>query len=281
MQYTEVDFSIRQGEEWQKDVFVQELGTLGFDSFEDREGGVLAYIPSAQFDSGTLDQLIFQQDVSFSVTYLVKEIEGQNWNEVWESNFNPITIDQTCYVRATFHDPQPEYPIEIVVDPKMAFGTGHHQTTSMMIRYLLKLGENNLKEKTFLDMGCGTGILAILASKLGADPVYAIDYDPVCVESTTENALLNDVKNISCQLGSANEIPGIKFDYIFANINRNILLDHLESYYKAMDLGSKLYLSGFYEENDLQVIVEKAAQIGLKYEEHLNDGGWAAALFSK
>jgi ribosomal protein L11 methyltransferase len=281
MQYTEVDFSIRQGEEWQKDVFVQELGTLGFDSFEDREGGFLAYIPSAQFDSGTLDQLIFQQDVSFSVTYLVKEIEGQNWNEVWESNFNPITIDQTCYVRATFHDPQPEYPIEIVVDPKMAFGTGHHQTTSMMIRYLLKLGENNLKEKTFLDMGCGTGILAILASKLGADPVYAIDYDPVCVESTTENALLNDVKNISCQLGSANEIPGIKFDYIFANINRNILLDHLESYYKAMDLGSKLYLSGFYEENDLQVIVEKAAQIGLKYEEHLNDGGWAAALFSK
>lgn len=281
MRYIEVDFTIKGGEEWQKDLFVQELATLGFDSFEDKDGGFLGYIPEAQFDAGLIDQLIFQQPQAFNVSYFSKEIAQENWNAVWESNFKPISIDNTCYVRATFHDPQPDFPLEIVIDPKMAFGTGHHQTTSMMMRHLLKLGEERLQGKSLLDMGCGTGILAILASKLGADPIWAIDFDEICVDSTQENAVLNGINNINVKLGSAPEIPDTTFDYIFANINRNILLDHLESYEQVMKPNAKLFLSGFYELDDLAVITEKANSLGLKYEEHFVDGGWAAALFSK
>jgi ribosomal protein L11 methyltransferase len=281
MRYIEVDFTIKGGEEWQEDLFVQELATLGFDSFEDKEGGFYGYIPEAQFDAGSVDQLIFQQPEEFQVSYTSKEIAQENWNAVWESNFRPISIDNACYVRATFHDHQPDFPLEIVIDPKMAFGTGHHQTTSMMMRFLLKLGGQGLRGKSLLDMGCGTGILAILASKLGADPIWAIDFDEICVASTEENAGLNGVNNINVKLGSAPEIPELTFDYIFANINRNILLDHLESYERVLKPEAKLFLSGFYENPDLAVITEKATSLGLKFEEHLVDGGWAAALFSK
>ncbi len=280
MRYSEVLFTCKGGEDWQKDLLIQDLAGLGFDSFEDRAHGFAGYIPAAQFDPATLDQLLIGQPVGFLVDYEYREIKPENWNAVWESNFNPITIADRCHVRATFHESRPDYPIEIVIDPKMAFGTGHHQTTSMMMHYLLGLSEE-ISGKSVLDMGCGTGILAILAGKLGADPILAIDNDPVCVESTLENAQLNNINNIITKAGSTELIGDRIFDFIFANINRNILLDHLEFYQKALNKGAMLFLSGFYESGDLDVIRNRALEKGLKYLNHRTDTLWAAACFVK
>jgi ribosomal protein L11 methyltransferase len=172
----------------------------------------------------------------------------------------------------------PNSPSEIVIDPKMAFGTGHHQTTSMMLELLL---ENSISGKKVLDMGCGTGILAIMASKLGAGPVTAIDYDPVCYESTLENARLNGVENVRVLCGSKEAIPDEKFDIILANINRNILTDQMERYARALKPGGEIYLSGFYEKPDLAIIIAEASKYGLEYAYHKNNHDWAAARVVK
>ena len=155
MRYSEVMFTIKKGAEWQKDLLIQELAGLGFDTFEDREQGFAGYIPTAQLDEVSLDHLLYHQDPSLEVEYTAKELKQENWNAVWESNFQPILIDNQVYVRATFHASKPELPVEIVIDPKMAFGTGHHETTSMMVRLLMTM---DLQGKKVLDMGCGTGI---------------------------------------------------------------------------------------------------------------------------
>lgn len=279
MRYCEVIFTCRGGEDWQKDLLVQDLAALGFDSFEDSKDGFKGYLPAAQFDAAVLDQLLIGQPIGFLVDYECREIKPENWNAVWESNFSPLTIADRCHVRATFHEARPEYPLEIVIDPKMAFGTGHHQTTAMMMKYILNL--QNMQGSSVLDMGCGTGILAILAGKLGADPILAIDNDPVCTVSTGENARLNNVHNIFTKTGSVESIDGKPFDFIFANINRNILLDHLASYANAMKVGSTLLISGFYEKDDLEIIRNQAIIFGLEYEDHQIDGEWASAQFIK
>jgi ribosomal protein L11 methyltransferase len=163
-----------------------------------------------------------------------------------------------------------------VIDPKMAFGTGHHQTTSLMMECML---EENFKNKAVLDMGCGTGILSILASKSGAGDILAIDYDPLCYSSTLENSHLNKSDNIKVLLGSKELIPDKKFDIILANINRNILLDQIESYSNALSSGGMLFISGFYESTDLAILTEKAKQSKLNYTYHKSKEGWAAAKF--
>src|SRR5690606_13495459 len=191
MRYCEVIFTCKGGEVWQKDLLIQDVAALGFDTFEDRENGFSGYLPYAQFDASSLDQLLIGQAEGFLVDYEYREIQHENWNAVWESNFQPIVVADRCYVRATFHEARPEFPLEIVIDPKMAFGTGHHQTTAMMMEYILE--QDSLQGLSVLDMGCGTGILAILAGKLGANPILAIDYDPICVESTIENVQLNNI----------------------------------------------------------------------------------------
>jgi ribosomal protein L11 methyltransferase len=197
---------------------------------------------------------------------------------VWESNFEPIEIGKQIFVRATFHQPKPEFPYEIVIDPKMAFGTGHHQTTSMMLELML---ENDFATKKVLDMGCGTGILAIMGSKLGAEAITAIDYDPVCYASAIENAQLNNVENITALCGSKEVIPNETFDTILANINRNILLDQMESYGKVLKADGEIYFSGFYETPDLDIITEEARKYGLKYISHKRNKDWVAAKFVK
>ncbi|HZH54729.1 MAG TPA: 50S ribosomal protein L11 methyltransferase [Sphingobacteriaceae bacterium] len=273
MRYSEVIFTIKKGEEWQKDLLIQDLATLGFDSFEDREIGFAAYIPEAQFDEGALNSLLFNQSPDFVVDYSYREIKQENWNAVWESNFQPIVIDEHVYVRASFHPAAPEYPLEIVIDPKMAFGTGHHQTTSMMMRLMLGL---DFKGESVLDMGCGTGILSILAAKMGAKAVLAIDHDPVCQASTQENILLNKVKAIQTLCGSIDLIDGKKFGIILANINRNILLDQLPAYARSLHPGGHLLMSGFYEGEDLKMIVDQATEFGLAVEKTLIDLKWTA-----
>jgi ribosomal protein L11 methyltransferase len=214
----------------------------------------------------------------FTFSYEVTLIPQKNWNEVWESNFEPIQISDKIWVRATFHQPRPEFPYEIVIDPKMAFGTGHHETTSMMLDMMLSV---DFEGKKVLDMGCGTGILAILAGRLKAADITAIDYDPICYESTIENAELNGINNIIAICGSKEAIPDEQYDIILANINRNILLDQMPRYSEVLKPGGEIYFSGFYETPDLDIIKEEAYKHGLKYVSHKKTKEWVAARFIK
>ncbi len=278
MNYYELLFTLISPEDYQRDLLIDELATLGFDTFEETEFGFNAYIPSDTFDRDTVEEMLEPYYEQFTFSYEVNLIPQKNWNEVWESNFEPIEIDQKIRVRATFHEARPDYPYEIVIDPKMAFGTGHHQTTAMMMALML---EHDFTGRRVLDMGCGTGILAILAAKLDAEHIVAIDYDPVCYESTMENAQLNQADNITALCGSEEAIPDGKYDTILANINRNILLDQMESYSRVLKAGGDIYLSGFYESPDLEIITGAAAQFGLKYSAHKEMKDWVAARFVK
>ncbi|WP_294184225.1 50S ribosomal protein L11 methyltransferase [uncultured Sphingobacterium sp.] len=278
MKYIEVIFQMRSGEEWQKDLLISDLADIGFDTFEDNESGFAAYIPAANLDLQALETLMMQPYEGLEVDYKVQEIESQNWNKLWESNFNPIEVGGQCYVRATFHAARTEFPYEIIIDPKMSFGTGHHQTTSMMLEYIL---ENDFSRKKVLDMGCGTGILAILASKKGADAVLAVDYDEICVESVIENRALNHVEHIQALCGSYELLEGRSFDVILANINRNILLEQLPQYALSIHTGGELYLSGFYEQEDLPILIDASTSLGFEFISNKVLNNWCAAKFVK
>lgn len=278
MNYYELLFTVIATEDYQQDMLINTLGEVGFDTFEELEFGFKAYIPVDDFNEAKLIEAIAPYRDMFTFSYEVTLIPQKNWNEVWESNFEPITIGDKIFVRATFHQSKPEFEYEIIIDPKMAFGTGHHQTTSMMLELML---ENELADKNVLDMGCGTGILAIMASKLGANKITAIDYDPVCFESTLENAQLNHINNITALCGSKEVIPQEQYDTILANINRNILLDQIPRYSEVLKHDGELYLSGFYEHPDLDIIMDEARKFGLKYIIHKNNNGWVAAKFVK
>jgi len=265
-------------EDWQKDLLISSLAEIGYDTFEDIDQGFAAYIPAAILDIQALETLLLAETSGFDLAYTVEEVEDKNWNTLWESNFQPIVVDDACYVRATFHAPRPDMPYEIVIDPKMSFGTGHHQTTSMMLSYIL---ENKFTDKDVLDMGCGTGILAILAVKRGAKSVLAVDYDDVCVASVEENKVLNDTPKITSALGSKEVLEGRLFDIVLANINRNILLDQLDQYSQSTRDGGVLYVSGFYAVDDLLILRNKAESVGFSYESMKVLDAWCSAKFNK
>jgi len=278
MNYYELLFTTITTEDYQQDLLINALGEIGFDTFEELEFGFKAYIPTDNFDEQQLKEHLLPYQEMFTFSYEITLIPQKNWNEVWESNFEPIEIGDKIFVRATFHPARPEFPYEIVIDPKMAFGTGHHQTTSMMLELIL---ENDFAGKKVLDMGCGTGILAIMAAKLNAAEITAIDYDPVCYDSTIENSALNHVTNIIPLCGSKEAIPDEQYDTILANINRNILLDQMERYAQVLKPGGEIYFSGFYESPDLEIIIDEARKHGLKYITHKKTNDWVAAKFVK
>jgi len=278
MDYYELLFTTHPAEDYQEDLLIDELAGIGFDTFEEIESGFKAYIPATEFNQQELDEHLKTYRAMFSFNYEINLILQKNWNEVWESNFEPIQIRDRVYVRATFHPYRPEFPYEIVIDPKMAFGTGHHETTSMMMDLML---DADLSSKKVLDMGCGTGILAILTGKLGATDITAIDYDPVCYESTIENSALNNIDIIKALCGSKEAIPDQQYDIILANINRNILLDQMKRYSEVLKPGGEIYFSGFYESPDLHIIREEAAKYSLKYVSHKKTKDWVAAKFIK
>ena len=211
------------------------------------------------------------------IEYTIKEAEDKNWNEEWEKNFfQPIVIGDRCCIHSTFHKDTPKTEYEILINPQMAFGTGHHETTSSIISELL---EADLKGKSVLDMGCGTSILAILASMRGANPVTAIDIDDWCVNNSKDNIALNHIHNITVELGDANLLKGRKaFDVIIANINRNILLADLPHYAACMHPGSEIFMSGFYIQ-DIPFIREKAESLGMEFVHHREKNNWAAVKF--
>ncbi len=277
MNYHELLFTLNAGEDYHKDLLINELAEIGFDTFEETETGFKAYIASDLFDQQLTNERLETYRSMCSFSYEITLIPQKNWNQVWESNFEPIQIRDQVYVRATFHPERPEFPYEIVIDPKMAFGTGHHETTSMMMDLML---DAKFAGKKVLDMGCGTGILAILSGKLGANDITAIDFDPVCYESTIENSVLNGVK-IKTICGSKEAIPQEKFDIILANINRNILLDQMQRYGEALHSPGEIYFSGFYESTDLDMIRQAATSQGLKYISHQLTKDWVAARFEK
>lgn len=278
MEYTKVAFGISKAESYQIDLLIDLLGSLGFDSFNDIEDGFEAFIQSDLFSECAMVNALeeFEEDIAY--TFVVSEVPHENWNEKWEQNFSPMTVLDQCYVRATFHPAKPEFKYEVVIDPKMAFGTGHHQTTTQMMEYIL---QSNVRDKHVLDMGCGTGILAILAAKRGAKTVVAIDYDPLSYESTLENSELNKVSNITAICGGKEAIPNDAFDIILANINRNILLDQIPRYSEVLKSGGSIFFSGFYETPDLEIILEACKKENILYIGHKTLDNWVALECNK
>lgn len=259
------------------EILIAELAELGFDSFVETNDGVQAYIIETEFREDTVKQLLETYAERTSVSYSLKNIVQQNWNAEWEKNFEPIAVDDKIFVRAAFHAPDPTFEHNIVITPKMSFGTGHHETTSMVMELQLGIDHNS---KTVLDVGTGTGILSILAAKLGAAQINAFDIDEWSVENTEENQELNNVPNMSVRLGTIQDEPHAVYDIVLANINRNILLDEIPIYATFMKSGSYLFVSGFYEldKPDIQAVAEKN---GLEKIDERNKNQWAAVVFIK
>lgn len=278
MKYFEVTFTTSPCNETVNDVVSALAGEIGFESFVEWENGVQAYIQQSLFDEEALKSMVAEFPLpDTSIEYTVVEAEDKDWNEEWEKNFfQPIVIGDRCCIHSTFHKDTPQTEYEILINPQMAFGTGHHETTSSIISELL---EADLQGKSVLDMGCGTSILAILASMRGADPVTAIDIDDWCVNNSRDNIELNGINNITVELGDANLLKGREpFDVIIANINRNILLADMAQYAACMHSGSELYMSGFYVQ-DIPVIQEKAESLGMEFIHHREKNNWAAVKF--
>lgn len=278
MKYFEVTFTAQPCNEIVTDVLSALAGEIGFESFAECEGGVQAYIQQSLFDENALKEMLANFPVpDTKITYTITEPEDKDWNEEWEKNFfQPIVIDNRCVIHSTFHHDYPHAEYDIVINPQMAFGTGHHETTSSILGELL---DADLKGKSVLDMGCGTSILAILASMRGADPVTAIDIDDWCVNNSRDNIALNHISNITVELGDASLLKGRKpFDIIIANINRNILLNDMATYATCMHKGSELYMSGFYVE-DIPAIREKAESLGMTFVHHREKNRWVAVKF--
>ncbi|MEJ6980269.1 50S ribosomal protein L11 methyltransferase [Pedobacter sp. P351] len=277
MNYLEFIFNTDLKQDYQRDLLINALGEAGFDTFEETPEGFNAYIKASEFNQESFDNVLSPYKESFSFSWNQNVVAQKNWNQLWESNFEPLIIKEQCYVRATFHQPKSEYPLEIIIDPKMSFGTGHHQTTTMMMEFIL---EENFQDKRVLDMGAGTGILAILASKQGARQITAIDYDPVCYDSMIENSRLNNAPLDQILCGSKDVIPEREFDIVLANINRNILLDQLDRYSEVLVSGGELYISGFFE-NDLEILIESAGTFKLSFITNKLRDNWCSAKFLK
>jgi len=258
------------------DILIAELGYAGYESFVETEQGVTAYIQKEEWDEHILDEVQILNSSEFEISYTFEEIEQTNWNEEWEKNFNPIVVDERCSVRAPFHE-KPNTAYDIVIEPKMSFGTGHHETTHMMIQHLLN---NDVKGKSVLDMGCGTGVLAILSEMKGAKPIDAIDYDNWCYLNSLENVERNHCEHITVLEGDAHLLEGKQYDVIIANINRNILLQDLKVYAKALHNKGTIFLSGFYKE-DIPIIVAECQEHDLKLVETLERNNWVALQLEK
>ena len=256
------------------EILIAELGYAGFESFVETEEGVTAYIQKEEWNGDILNDIQILESDEFEITYTLEDIEQVNWNEEWEKNFSPIVVDDVCSVRAPFHE-KPNTQYDIVIEPKMSFGTGHHETTHMMIQHILK---NDFKDKSVLDMGCGTGVLAILAEMKGAKPIDAVDFDNWCYLNSIENVERNNCKHITVIEGDASVLINKKYDIIIANINRNILLNDMAVYASCLNKKGLLFLSGFYKE-DIPMIQQACEKHMLKFEEKLERNNWVSLKF--
>lgn len=278
MDYTQISIIINPYSVEKAEILMAWLGELGYESFMETETGVDAYIQARVFDEDALKKLQAESD-TISFQFKLSNIPDQNWNEVWEKNyFQPIIIGNECVVRSPFHNEFPHIKHQIVIEPKMSFGTGHHETTAMVMEHILETPLNN---KIVLDMGCGTGILGILASMRGALKVIGIDIDPWCTTNSEENCRLNHISNMEIQLGDASVLTSMKeFDIILANINRNILLEDMPAYCKVLKPGGTIIFSGFYR-SDLDSIDDLAKTQNLSIKNIKENNHWVAVSYEK
>ena len=256
------------------EILVAELGELPFESFVESEFGVTAFIQKQFWNENILDDLFILNSPQFNISYKIEEIEQVNWNEEWEKNFEPIDVEGNCHVRAPFH-PKTNAEFDIVIEPKMSFGTGHHETTHMMIQHLLEIDVRGMKT---LDMGCGTAILAILAEMKGAKPIDAIDIDNWCYLNSIENAERNNCHEITVYEGDAALLKNKKYDLIIANINRNILLNDMQAYVDSLNPKGTILFSGFYEE-DVPFIDASCTEKGLTYIKKFQRNNWVSLKY--
>jgi ribosomal protein L11 methyltransferase len=273
--YIEYNFTLTPKEP-ATEILIAELGAVGFESFVENKNGVTAYIQKEDWNSTILDTIFVLNSDEFLIEYTQNEVEQTNWNAEWEKNFTPIQVDELVSIRAPFHE-NPNLKYDIVIEPKMSFGTGHHETTHMMVQHLLQL---DLEHKKTLDMGCGTGILAIFAEMKGAKPIDAIDIDNWCYENSTENVTRNNCHNISVYEGESSLLVNKKYDVIIANINRNILLMDMKVYTNCLNEKGVLLLSGFYEE-DIPIIDAEVSKYNLKLETFIQRNNWVALKYNK
>lgn len=276
MDYYEVSFVI-EPKSTGTEILIAMLSQIGYESFMEAEESLKAYIPSQEFRLQELEDLANLLSKNYTLAFTHQLLKSQNWNEVWESNFHPVFILDKVFVRAPFHTSNNSVKYEIVIEPKMSFGTAHHETTSMMMELML---EENLSGSSVLDMGCGTGILAILAEMLGAKIIMAIDNDERAYENTLENIRKNKCRKISVFMGNVGLLKNERFGLILANINRNVLLEDMNIYADHLISGGVLLMSGFYQD-DLDIILQSAMNSGLTPDKKIIKNDWLAARFIK
>lgn len=274
--YLVIEFTIEPPEAG-RDILLALLDVEGYDSFEETPEGLKAYILEEDFNEESLKTLPIMSSESFKIEYQTDRLENKNWNEEWETHYEPIDIDSKIYIRAPFHESNVEYPIEIIIEPKMSFGTGHHQTTRLMSRLILTM---DLNGKEVLDMGTGTGVLAILAEIQKAKSVIAIDNFEWAVENTAENAERNNCQRIETLHGDAESLAGRKFDVVLANINRNVLLEDMKTYIETLSVGGELVISGFFE-NDFDLLNDEVTHYGMELVNKTAENRWLACHYQK
>ncbi len=276
--YTELTFLIAPVHPW-RDILMVELAEAGFDSFEEGDtdrlgptvGELRAYIPTARYDPAVLGRLLTLRDPHASISWTSQQIAPRNWNAEWERSFQPVEIDTDILIRAEFHPSRPGFAHELIITPRMAFGTGHHATTRLMLRAMLAL---DLQGKEVCDLGCGTGVLAFLAEQRGARHILAVDNEPGAVDNARDNAVLNHCERVIVEKGDASVLDGRSFDVILANIERNVLLDAMPRFGRSLRPGGALFLGGFTPE-DRHMLAQRAKENGMTVAERSQDGDWA------
>ncbi len=279
MPYTRVTFLISPPEPW-REILLAELNEIGYEGFEETTGGLEAYVDDALFDVNGLQQLVTMRDPHVTVSWSVSRLEERNWNAIWEQSFQPVEVGKEVRIRAEHHAAVEGFAHELVITPRMAFGTGHHATTRMMVRAMLDLRStggaftDGLTGKAVCDLGCGTAVLAILAERLGASAIRAIDIDEQAVLNAVDNVVRNGCSRTTVEKGTAIDLKGCDYDLILANIERNTLLDAMGLMAGAMRPGAALFLSGFIV-GDRPLLAEAAERHGLVTLEQLEEGEWS------
>jgi len=274
MNYIEISFTVEEKEIY-SDIIIAQLNEIEFESYLKTDTGLKAYIQEKKYKYDVLVLLLKELRELFSFDFQIRKIPKENWNLKWEKNFNTVTINEQCIIRSSFHN-RTDYKYEIIITPKMSFGTGHHQTTFLMLNEMFDV---NFKNKTVLDVGCGTGVLSILAKKLGSGYTLGVDIDEWAYENSIDNSNLNGINSIDFKLGGIELVNGT-FDVVLANINRNVILSDLDKYFQSMKEKSDILLSGFLPK-DIKLIREKSESLGLSFISHKNKDQWNLLHFIK